>query len=109
MSGLDQGGQLVKRGQKWLALEPWSSKCGPWASNICHTSELLESQAYPRPSESELAREWYVYMKVGEVMVKIKMKRKKKVSKDRKEEALHQLGSTCYIWLLHIFSNPDES
>lgn len=68
------------RGQKQLALEPWYSKCGPWASSICCTSELLESRAHPRPSESELACDWYVHMKVGEVMIKTKMKRKGKKS-----------------------------
>ena len=39
-----------------LVLYVWSV-----ASSICCTSELVESQAHPRPSESELARDWYAH------------------------------------------------
>ena len=64
-----------------MTLETWYSKCGPWTSSANITWELLEMQnprPYPRPSESEPASDWYVHMKVGEVLAKTNVKRKEK-------------------------------
>ena len=69
-----------------LVLYVWSV-----ASSICCTSELVESQAHPRPSESELARDWYAHVKVGEVMIKTKMKRKNSVKIEGKRLCTSQV------------------